>query len=144
MWRARFGACSRRSFRYWRAFIESSPFHVPLDECGSLLLAETKAEARELELAARALNADKIDIEYYSRDPLERGYYAAIEQPLDAGVQPYLLVKSIMAQCGAELIPNNELYRLEQADDCVRVHTRHYLFEAQPRPALHQCVFAAD
>lgn len=122
---------SLRSFRHWRSFIESGPIDVPLDECGSLLLAETKDEARELELAARALDADKIDIQYYSHDPLERGYYAAIEQPLDAGVQPYLLVKSIMAQCGAELIANNELYRLEQADDCVHVFTRQYIFKAQ-------------
>ena len=124
-------AMSQQSFGHWRAFIESSPFHVPLDESGSLLLAETKEEAQELELAARALDADKIDIAYYSRDPLERGYYAAIEQPLDAGVQPYLLVKSIMAQCGAELIANNELYRLEQTGACVRVYTRKYIFKAQ-------------
>lgn len=122
---------SQQSFGHWRAFIESSPFPVPLDESGSLLLAESKEEAKELELAARALDADKIEIAYYSRDPLERGYHAAIEQPLDAGVQPYLLVKSIMAQCGAELIANNELYRLEQTSDCVRVYTRKYLFKAQ-------------
>lgn len=122
---------SQRSFGHWRAFIESSPFPVPLDESGSLLLAESQEEANELELAARALDADKIDIEYYSRDPLERGYHAAIKQPLDAGVQPYLLVKSIMAQCGAELIVNNELYRLEQTGDCVRVYTRKHLFKAR-------------
>ncbi len=122
---------SLRSFGHWRAFIESGPFDVPLDECGSLLLAETREEAQELELAARALDADKIAIEYYSRDPLERGYYAAIEQPLDAGVQPYLLVKAIMAQCGAELVSNNEIYRLEQAGDWVRVYTRKYIFKAQ-------------
>ena len=122
---------SLRSFRHWRAFIESGPIDVPIDECGSLLLAETKEEAQELELAARALDRDQIEIEYFSRDPLDRGYYAAIEQPLDAGVQPYLLVKSIAAQSGAELIANNELYRLEQADDFVRVHTRKYIFNAQ-------------
>ncbi len=124
-------AMSLRSFCHWRAFIESSPLDVPLDECGSLLLAETTEEARELELAARALEDDKIDIEYYSRDPLERGYYAAIEQPLDAGVQPYLLVKSIMAQCGADFIPNNELYHFEQEGDFVRVFTRSFVFKAQ-------------
>ena len=122
---------SLRSFSHWRSFVESSPFDVPLDDCGSLLLAESKEEAQELELAARALDGDKIDIEYFSRDPLERGYYAAIEQPLDAGVQPYLLVKSIMAQCGAELIANNEMYRLEQTGDCVRVYTQKYIFKAQ-------------
>ena len=122
---------SRRSFSHWREFIAKSPFDVPIDNSGSLLLAETPEEAKELELAARALSADNIDIEYYSRDPLERGYYAAIEQPLDAGVQPYLLAKTVMAQSGAELIANNELYRIEQHDDFLRVHTRKVVFTAR-------------
>ena len=122
---------SLQSFRHWREFIANSAFDVPIDNGGSLLLAETEKEAEELELAARALSADKIEIEYYSRDPLGRGYHAAIEQPLDAGVQPYLLAKTVMAQSGAELIANNELYRLEQVDDFVRVHTRKFVFKAR-------------
>lgn len=124
-------AMSERSFGLWRDFIKSSPFDVPIDNGGSMLLAETPREARELELAARALDADKINIEYYSSDPLGRGYLAGIEQPLDAGVQPYLLVKSIMAQCGAEFVANNELYRLEQCDGYVQAHTRKLLIKAQ-------------
>ena len=122
---------SRRSFRHWREFIKNSAFDVPIDNSGSLLLAESPEEALELERAARALAADKIDIEYYSRDPLGRGYFAAIEQPLDAGVQPYLLAKTVMAQSGAEVIANNELYRLEQRDDAVLVHTRKIVFKAR-------------
>jgi len=122
---------SRRSFSHWREFIANSAFEVPIDNSGSLLLAETPEEAKELELAARALSADGIDIEYFSRDPLGRGYCAAIEQPLDAGVQPYLLAKTVMAQSGAELIANNELYRLEEDKGVVRVHTRKYLFKAR-------------
>ncbi len=122
---------SRRSFRHWREFINNSAFDVPIDNGGSMLLAETAEEAKELELAARALSADKIEIEYYSSDPLKRGYCAAIEQPLDAGVQPYLLAKTVMAQSGAELIANNELYRLEQEGDSVRVYTRKLVFKAR-------------
>ena len=122
---------SLRSFRHWREFIKNSSFEVPIDNGGSLLLAETGEEAKELELAARALSKDKIDIEYYSRDPLNRGFYAAIEQPLDAGVQPYLLARTVMAQSGAELIPNNELYQLEHKDNFVKVHTRKAIFKAR-------------
>ena len=122
---------SRRSFSHWREFIRNSAFEVPIDNSGSLLLAETREEAKELELAARALSADKIEIEYYSRDPMGRGYHAAIEQPLDAGVQPYLLAKTVMAQSGAEVIANNELYRLEEEKGVVQVHTRKFLFKAR-------------
>ena len=122
---------SRRSFMHWREFIANSPFEVPIDNSGSLLLAETREEAKELELAARALSADGIDIEYHSGDVLARGYHAAVEQPLDAGVQPYLLAKTVVQQSGAEVIANNELYRLEQLDGCVRVHTRKALLTAR-------------
>lgn len=125
-------ALSHQTIAHWREFIKNSPFEVPLDNCGSMLLAESPEEAHELEFAAKALADDKIDIEYYSYDPLNRGYYAGIEQPLDAGVQPYLLAKSILMQSDAELITNNELYRIEQVnEDCVRVHTRKYIFEAR-------------
>jgi len=124
-------AMSERSFDMWRSFIASSPFPVPLDECGSLLLAESPQEAQELELAARALEADGIDILFHSRDPLGRGYHAAIEQPLDAGVQPYLLVRSILAQCGAEFMPNNELIACEPSGDVLIAQTRKAIFRAQ-------------
>ena len=123
---------SQRSMALWREFIRNSPFDVPIDNSGSMLLAESEEEAKELELAAAAMSADKIAIEYYNKDPLRRGYYAGIEQPLDAGVQPFLLAKSLMAQSGAELIANNELYRIEQHDeDVVRVYTRQFIFEAR-------------
>ncbi len=123
---------SHQTIAHWREFIKNSPFEVPLDNCGSMLLAESEEEAKELELAAKALSDDKIDIEYYSKDPLGRGYYAGIEQPIDAGVQPYLLAKSVMEQSGAEFIPNNELYRIEQTeDDCVTVYTRQIIFRAR-------------
>lgn len=123
---------SHHTMAYWREFIKNSPFEVPLDNCGSMLLAESPEEAKELELAAKALAKDHIDIEFHSKDPLGRGYYAGIQQPIDAGVQPYLLAKSIMEQSGAELIPNNELYRFEQIDDdYVTVYTRQIIFKAR-------------
>ncbi len=126
MWRM-----SHRSMAIWREFVATSPLEVPIDNGGSLLLAESREEAAELEETARALSADKIDMQYYSRDPLGRGYYAAIEQPADAGVQPYLLAKSVMQQSGAEVIANNELYHLEQDGDVVRVYTQKCQFEAR-------------
>lgn len=120
------------TIRHWKEFIKNSPFEVPLDNCGSMLLAESEEEAKQVELAARALEADNIDIEYFSTDPIGRGYYAGIHQPLDAGTQPYLLAKSVMQQSGAEMIPNNELYRIEQdTDDYVTVYTRQIIFRAK-------------
>lgn len=122
---------SRETIDFWRMMIDASPHEVPLQNTGSLLLAETPAEADDLALAAKALDAAGIEIVYHSSDPTGRGYYAAIEQPLDAAVQPYKLTKALCAASGAELIPNNGVYRMEQNDDVVTVYTQHYRFEAK-------------
>jgi gamma-glutamylputrescine oxidase len=121
---------SKTTHGYWRAFAQKGS--VKLDPCGSMLLAESPEEARDLEQAARALEADGRDFEYCSHDPLERGYYAAIRQPQDAAVQPYELAQAVFQQSGAELVANNEIYRIEQeTDDCVTVYTRQYIFKAR-------------
>ena len=123
---------SAKTHRYWREFIHKDGNNVRLEECGSLLLAESDAEARDLEIAARALNADGIDVEYQAQDPLGRGYYAAISQPWDAIVQPYELAWAVFRSSGAELINNNEVYKVEQTDpDYAIVHTRQYIFHAR-------------
>jgi gamma-glutamylputrescine oxidase len=105
---------------------------VPLRECGVLLLAESAAEAADLEQAARALDADGIPIEFHSRDPLGRGYHAAIRQPFDGMVQPVALTQAIFAQSGATLIVNNEVYAIKQlAAERVLVESRLYRFLAR-------------
>jgi glycine/D-amino acid oxidase-like deaminating enzyme len=121
---------STTTHRYWHEFAKKGD--VRLDSCGSMLLAESPAEARDLETAARALEADGRHFEYISTDPLGRGYHAAIRQPHDAAVHPLELARAVFEQSGAELVGNNELYTLRQeADDCVTVFTRQYVFKAR-------------
>ncbi|MEZ4668732.1 MAG: FAD-dependent oxidoreductase [Anaerolineae bacterium] len=121
---------SAATHRHWRNF--ASRGSVRMEQCGSMLLAESEAEAHDLELAARALEADKREFEYMSYDPLGRGYCGAIRQPGDGAVQPYELVHTIFEQSGAELIKNNELYRIEQnKPELVTVYTRQYVFKAR-------------
>jgi glycine/D-amino acid oxidase-like deaminating enzyme len=123
-------ALSQTTHRHWRAFAHGQP--VRIDECGSLLLAESAEEADDLELAARAMHADGIAVEYTAHDPLGRGYFAAIRQPWDAAVQPYELTHAVFRQSGAELVPNNEVYAVCQTDPhTVTVHTRQVIFRAR-------------
>ncbi|MBC8099375.1 MAG: FAD-binding oxidoreductase, partial [Armatimonadetes bacterium] len=64
--------------------------------------------------------------------PLGRGYFAGIEQPQDGAVQPFELTHAVMAQSGAEVVANNELYAIRQLSaDMVEVHTRQYVFRAR-------------
>lgn len=121
---------SKTTHAHLRQFIQNG--NVQVDYCGSMLLAESAEEARDLENAARALEADGVDMEFCSSDPLGRGYYAAIRQAHDAAVQPYQLVQAIFQQSGAERVANNEAYRIEQADDDhALVYTRQYVFKAR-------------
>lgn len=123
---------SAQTHRYWREFIAKDGDNVRLEQCGSLLLAESDAEARELELAAKALNADGIEVVFHASDPLRRGYSAAIEQPWDCAVQPYELAWAALRTSGAALISNNEVYKVEQTNpDYAVVHTRQFIFHAR-------------
>lgn len=121
---------SEQTHRYWRAIAKAG--NVSIVDCGSLLLAESAEEAKELEAAARALTADGIAIEYSSGDPLGRGYYAAIKQPGDSAVQPYELVQAVLQQSGATLIPNNEIYGIQTLPSGeVLVASRQYRLRAR-------------
>ncbi len=123
-------ALSEKTHRYWREF--ASRGTVRLEECGSMLLAESAAEAAELRTAYEAMKADGIEPVFHDKDPLGRGFYAAIHQPWDAAVQPVELVQAVFHQSGAELVENNEMYALRQIDpECVEVATRKFIFRAR-------------
>ncbi|MDZ4771409.1 MAG: FAD-binding oxidoreductase [Chloroflexota bacterium] len=123
-------ALSKRTHAHWRTFIARGG--VQYAQIGSMLLAESAAEAVDLERAARAMNDDGIDCSYHDHDPIGRGYLAAIAQPDDGMVQPYELVQAVIAASGAEVVSDNEVYRLDMpTTDAVLVHTRQAIFEAR-------------
>ncbi len=122
---------SSRTHRFWRE-IARRDGGVRIDSCGSTLLAESDDEAKDLEIAARMMEAEGHLVEFVSGDPLGRGYCAALRQPGDSAVQPYELAQATFRISGAELIANNELYRIEQdTDETVTVYTRQYRFIAR-------------
>lgn len=123
---------AQRSQTLWQEFISRAGGTVTFQRIGSLLLAESEAEAADLAQAAEAMLKDGLNIIHHKTDPLNRGYYAAIEQPNDGAVQPFKLVHAICQQSGAEVVSNNELYRIEQTDDGeVFAYTRQFTFKAK-------------
>lgn len=124
-------AMSEQTHAYWRGFIRDSQGGVPIDECGSLLLAESPEEAQELRAAIKAMHADGIRAEFIDGDPLGRGYFGAISQPWDAAVQPVKLAQAVFARSGVELVANNELYALTQTGAEVIAATRKTIFRAR-------------
>lgn len=128
-------ALSARTHAYWRTFQREGMalgIETPIEECGSMLLAESADEARELEDAARAMNRDGLDAEYVAGDVLRRGYHAAIRQPWDAAIHPMRLAEAMLAISGAELVTNNELYALEPSHaEFVIARTRRFIYHAR-------------
>ena len=102
-------------------------FDVPLED-GAAPLAETYAEARELEHWARALEADGATVEFSYSDPYgSSGYLATMQVENDFMVQPARLTEAIGgggATCGATLYDHNEVYAMESADESVLVRGR--------------------
>lgn len=122
---------SAHTHQFWRE-IAKQDGNVRMWGCGSVLLAESAEEAKDLEQAARALQADGIEVEYHSSDPFGRGFFAGIRQPLDGAVHPVDLTYALLRASGAELIANNELYAIKQESPHeVMVYTRQYRFKAR-------------
>lgn len=117
-----FWTLSKQTLAYWREV--AARHEVWIEQCGSLLLAESREEAAEIEQAARRLEANGFDAEFLSYDPLGRGYHAAVRQPDDGGVHPMQLVRALFADSGARLIADSEVYRIESDGAGVVVHSR--------------------
>lgn len=121
---------SAETIDFWKMIVKQSG-EVPMKETGSLLLAETEKEAEELAKATKALTEAGIDVIFHESDPLNRGYFAAIEQPRDAAVQPVKLTQAIFKASGADIITGNEVYKIEQStEDIVTVYTQKVIFKA--------------
>lgn len=120
---------SKKTHAFWRQIARQ--YDVSLEDCGSLLLAESPEEARDLEHAALRMQALGIECEYLSKDPLQRGYFGAIHQPGDGGLHPYRLVQALFKESGAKLIANSEVYAIESDKNEVVVHSRRAIVRAQ-------------
>ena len=99
-------------------------YAVPLED-GAAHLAETRAEARELEGWARELEADGATVEFSYGDPYgSSGYIAMMQVENDFMVQPAQLTEAIAATSGATLYDHNEVYAIEPAGERVLVRGR--------------------
>lgn len=122
---------SQRSIAFWKHIVAQSNGRVQFSPTGSLLLAESEAEAQDLARAHQAMCEDGFNMIFHDTDPLKRGYYAAIENTADASVQPYQLTQALIEQSGADVIAPNPVYRIVQDDaDAVLVYSQHHTFRA--------------
>ncbi len=101
----------------------AAQYEVPCEE-GAVHLAETRADARDLEEWARALESDGVPVAFMQRDPYGAGYAAALQVDGDFMVQPARLTEAIAASSGAALYDHNEVYALEKEGQGLLVRGR--------------------
>ena len=94
----------------------ATQFNVPYDD-GAVHVAETRAEARELERWARLFESDGVTLEFTERDPYGAGYAAAMRVKDDFVVQPARLTEAIASASQATLYENNEVYDIRRDGD---------------------------
>jgi glycine/D-amino acid oxidase-like deaminating enzyme len=95
----------------------SEQLGTPWDPCGSLLLALDDTEAEDLQRTAEAMLEDGHAVKFTTKDPLERGFVAAVMQQGDAGVHPARLTQALAQNSGAALWEWSELFGWEQLPD---------------------------
>jgi gamma-glutamylputrescine oxidase len=86
-----------------RLFAVAEGLGVPLERCGSVLACVDGEEAAAARASAELLQADGFEGTFAPRDPLGRGFAAALVKPGDAAVDPVRLVRAMAASSGAEV-----------------------------------------
>ncbi len=91
----------------------ATQFNVPFDD-GAVHLAETQAEARELEQWARLFERDGVTLEYTERDPYGAGFASTMRVKDDFVVQPARLTEAIATASQATLYDQNEVHAIRR------------------------------
>lgn len=104
-------------------FVAAHSIDFKLERCGSYLLACSLEELQELEESAQLLIEDGFKIEYLRKDPLDRGYYGALYNSADCGVQPALLVDALLKTSGAVIHEGEQVFKLVTVDGGTELHT---------------------
>jgi glycine/D-amino acid oxidase-like deaminating enzyme len=94
---------------------------IELERPGSLILATSPVEADLLQSSAKLLSEDGIAAEFQDRDPLGRGFAAALYYPDDVVVDSAALAKRLFEAHRVAVRTGSEVYALQQAGDDVLV-----------------------
>lgn len=98
-------------------------YEVPTAQSGSLLLAESEAEAEDLRISAEMLHEDGFPGDFTPYDPLNRGFFASLARPNDGVTQPALLSRAVLQGSGFPLIAGSPVTGFTEQDGWVTVES---------------------
>ena len=97
---------------------------VPVERTGSLALAVDEAEADALRESAVLLREDGFEAQFDPRDPLGRGFRAALHHPDDVMVDAAALNHGLIVSSGVIVHEGTEVYNLSSHPEGVHVWAR--------------------
>jgi glycine/D-amino acid oxidase-like deaminating enzyme len=95
---------------------------VVIEHTGSLTLATDAQEAAQLLTSAEMLRADGFEVHFQAKDPLDRGFVAALHYPDDVIVDAVTLTRRLLRDVPVHA--GTEVYGLKQEGDDVLVLAR--------------------
>lgn len=117
---------------YMRSFVKQNGNSFNYDESGSYLLACSLEELQNLEESAQLMKEDGFNVDYIKEDPLDRGFWGALNNPQDAGVHPLKLVDSLLAASEAEVFEGEQVFSIKLNEDkSLSVYTPQRIFTCQ-------------
>ena len=92
---------------------------VHLERSGSLILAKDAEEASLLKTSSEMLTADGFEVQFEDRDPMDRGFAAALHCPDDIVVDTVALARRLFEVHKVPIRSDTEVYGLRQDGDFV-------------------------
>lgn len=115
---------------YLDEFIDKHGNAVSYEKSGSYLLAASIEELQDLAESAKLMKEDGFELEYFKEDPIDRGYYGALHNPNDLGVDPVALIKALIKASNAVLVENEQVFQITWSNNQPVLETQNRLLSA--------------
>jgi glycine/D-amino acid oxidase-like deaminating enzyme len=96
-----------------RDFVRDENADIDYDPCGSYLLASSLEELDQLSRSAKLMAEDGFEVALLRDDPIDRGYYGALYNQDDFGINPVKLVRALLQRSKAQVLAEQPVRRLE-------------------------------
>ncbi len=121
---------NQQSQAYIAEFADKHGNQFGLDKCGSYLLASSLDELQELAESAELMKEDGFDLEYMKEDPIDRGFYGALYNPGDLGVNPLQLVQSLLEVSGVAVFEGEQVHQIAWGNNQPQLYTQKRILSA--------------
>lgn len=91
------------------------------ERSGSYILADSIEELEELEESYELLKEDGFEVELMKDDPLDRGFYGALLNNSDFGLNPVQFTRALVEASGVDVFENEHVLRLASDHESGRV-----------------------